>query len=123
MESTAVTGNTSTRLPQLHKMNIFGKAYHRPKWIPRWLNIPLIVFIAFMLTLLFFGENNYLKIKGYQKRINELKVEIKANEDSAIVYQGKANELNTDRASLERLAREKYGMKRSNEEVFITDIP
>ena len=39
------------------------------------------------------------------------------------MYEAKANELNTDKESLERLVREKYGMKRTNEEVYVTDIP
>ena len=32
-------------------------------------------------------------------------------------------ELNTDRETLEKIAREQYGMKRVNEEVYITEIP
>ncbi len=95
----------------------------RPKWIPRWLNIPLLIFIAFVVVLLFFGENNYLRISKYRSEINELKSQIKNNMDSAAIYDAKVNELNTDNESLERLVREKYGMKRTNEEVFITDIP
>ena len=35
----------------------------------------------------------------------------------------KVNELNTDKETLERIAREKYGMKRHNEDVYKTDIP
>lgn len=73
--------------------------------------------------LLFFGENNYMRINKYRSQINELKSQIKDYEDSAAVYDAKVNELNTDNESLERLVREKYGMKRVNEEVFITDIP
>ncbi len=97
--------------------------FQRPKWIPRWLNIPLLIFIAFVVLLLFFGENNYMRINKYRSQINELKSQIKDYEDSAAVYDAKVNELNTDNESLERLVREKYGMKRVNEEVFITDIP
>ena len=97
--------------------------FQRPKWIPRWLNIPLLIFIAFVVLLLFFGENNYMRINKYRSQINELKSHIKDYEDSAAVYDAKVNELNTDNESLERLVREKYGMKRVNEEVFITDIP
>ena len=97
--------------------------FQRPKWIPRWLNIPLLIFIAFVVLLLFFGENNYMRINKYRSQINELKSQIKDYEDSAAVYDAKVNELNTDKESLERLVREKYGMKRVNEEVFITDIP
>ena len=97
--------------------------FQRPKWIPRWLNLPLLIFIAFVVLLLFFGENNYMRINKYRSQINELKSQIKDYEDSAAVYDAKVNELNTDNESLERLVREKYGMKRVNEEVFITDIP
>ena len=64
-----------------------------------------------------------MRINEYRSQINELKSQIKDYEDSAAVYEAKVNELNTDNESLERLVREKYGMKRINEEVFITDIP
>ena len=95
----------------------------RPKWIPRWVNIPLLIFIAFVVVLVFFGENSFVRSSKYRKQINELKSQIKNYEDSASAYEAKVNELNTDNESLERLVREKYGMKRVNEEVFITDIP
>jgi cell division protein FtsB len=95
----------------------------RPKWIPRWVNIPLLIFIAFVVVLVFFGDNSFVRSSKYRKQINELKSQIKNYEDSASAYEAKVNELNTDNESLERLVREKYGMKRTNEEVFITDIP
>jgi len=97
--------------------------WQRPQWIPRWLNVPLIIFIVFIIVLLFFGDNNYIRINQYKAQINELKGQIKANEDTAALYNGKIRELNSDRETLERLAREKYGMKRINEEVYVTDIP
>ena len=85
--------------------------FQRPKWIPRWLNLPFIIFVAFILMLLFFGENNYMRINSYKQQINEL------------IYEAKYQELHTDRETLEKIAREQYGMKRINEEVYITDIP
>ena len=39
------------------------------------------------------------------------------------MYEKKIRELNTDRATLEKIAREKYGMKKDYEEVYVTDIP
>ena len=95
----------------------------RPKWIPRWLNLPFIIFVAFIMMLLFFGENNYMRINSYKQQINALKAEIQANQDSARYYQAKLDELHTDRETLEKIAREQYGMKRTNEEGFITDLP
>ena len=83
--------------------NLFN--LRRPKWIPRWLNLPLVIFIVFVVSLLFTGENNYLKINNLKRQINELKAEIKANEDSAAIYNAKVQELNTDRETLEKIAR------------------
>ena len=97
--------------------------FKRPKFIPRWVNIPLIIFIAFVLMLAFYGENSFKRSTEYRSQINQLKSQIKNLEDSANVYEAKVNELNTDDESLEHLVREKYGMKRVNEEVYITDIP
>ena len=85
--------------------------------------MPLVIVVVFVITLAFFGDNNYLLTSKYRKQINELKSQIKTNQDSAAVYDAKVNELNTDNETLERLVREKYGMKRTNEEVYITDIP
>ena len=102
-------------------MSIFN--IKRPKWIPRWINFPLLIFIAFVLLLIFVGENSFVQSSKYRSQINELKSQIKNYEDSAAAYENKINELNTDNESLERLVREKYGMKRTNEEVYNTDIP
>ena len=99
------------------------KKIKRPKWIPLWLSIPFIVFIAFIVMLLFFGENNYMQIAEQQKEMDKIKAEIKEQEDSAQYYIRKTQELNTDKETLEKIAREQYNMKRTNEEVFITDIP
>ena len=97
--------------------------FKRPKWIPRWVTFTLLIFIGFVLVLIFVGDNSFVQSSKYRAQINELKSQIKNYEDSASAYEAKINELNTDNESLERLVREKYGMKRINEEVFITDIP
>lgn len=93
------------------------------RWIPRWLSLPLIIIIVFLFIMIFYGENSYLKNKEYGEKINELKKEIKANQDSAKYYQRKTKELSSDRETLEKIAREQYGMKKSYEDVYITDIP
>lgn len=95
----------------------------RPKWIPRWVSISLVVFIAFLGWMLFFGEYNMFESYTLSSQKNELNAEIQAMQDSAIFYDKKVNELNTDRENLERIAREQYGMRRVNEEIYTTDIP
>ena len=102
-------------------MSIFDfKKIQRPKWIPRWMNVPQLIFIAFIVMLLFFGDNNFFRQNAYKQQINEIKAKIKQNEDSAAIYRAKLEELHTDRVTLEKIAREQYGMKRTNEDVYIT---
>lgn len=104
-------------------MILFDKEIKRPGWLPRWLNLPFVVVMVFLVSLLFFGDNNIMQLTRYKRQISELKMEIKNNEDSARIYDAKVQELNTDRNTMERIAREKYNMKRSNEDVYITRIP
>lgn len=99
------------------------KKIKRPKWIPLWLSIPFIIFIAFIVILLFFGENNYMQISEQKVEMDKVKAQIKEQVDSAQYYIRKTQELNTDKETLEKIAREQYNMKRNNEEVFRTDIP
>lgn len=93
------------------------------KWLSNLLTLPKLVFVAFICSLIFFGDNSCLRKLEYNDQINDLKAQIKANQDSTKIYEAKVRELNTDRETLEKIAREKYGMKRVNEEVYITDIP
>lgn len=99
------------------------KKIKRPNWIPLWLSIPFIIFIGFIVILLFFGENNYMQISEQRVEMDKVKAQIKEQEDSAQFYIRKTQELNTDKETLEKIAREQYNMKRYNEEVFKTDIP
>ena len=91
-------------------------------WLRVLLNLPLLIVVGAILVSIVWGDNSYIRRLGYQARIGELESEIKQFNDSASYYSRKADELNTDPESLEKIAREQYGMKRENEEVFITDI-
>jgi cell division protein FtsB len=104
-------------------MNLRNLKFKRPKWLPLWLSLPFVIFIAFIVMLLFYGENNYMQINDQKKEIDKINAQIKELEDSAKLYERKTQELNTDKETLEKIAREQYSMKRTNEEVFITDIP
>ncbi len=95
----------------------------KPKWVPEWVTFTFVVFVIFVVFMLFYGESSYMKSNEYTQQINELKREIKENRDTTRLYQQKIKELNTDKESLERIAREKYGMKHENEEVYVTEIP
>ena len=87
------------------------------------MSFTFVAFVVFIGVMMFYGESSYLKSNHYTSEINKLKGDIQQNSDSAMYYVNKVNELNTDKETLERIAREKYGMKRHNEDVYKTDIP
>lgn len=89
----------------------------------RWINLTFIIVMGFIVSLMFFGDNNFITSSELKKQIRTCQMEIKQNEDSAAVYEAKLRELNTDPQTLERIARENHGMKRPNEDVYVTDIP
>ncbi len=93
------------------------------KWVRSFLTIPKLLFVAFIVWLTFFSENSCKRKLEYNSQIKELKSEIAANKDSTAIYDAKTEELNTDRETLEKIAREQHGMKRVDEDVYITDIP
>ncbi|MGN1245144.1 MAG: septum formation initiator family protein [Muribaculaceae bacterium] len=93
----------------------------RRKWV-RWLTSPIIVVVGIAVFLLFYSDNSYINRTEHQDQIDELRAEIKTNLDSTAYYERKAASLNTDRERLEKIAREQYGMKRDNEDVYIMDI-
>ena len=49
------------------------------KWLSNLLTVPKLVFVAFICSLVFFGDNSCLRKLEYNDQINDLKAQIKAN--------------------------------------------
>ncbi len=81
-----------------------------------------VLFLSiFLIWMLFFDENSFLRHREYNKEINELETSIefykkRISEDRFII------EKLQDSLLLERYAREKYFMKKENEDVFIIEF-
>ncbi len=89
-------------------------------YIPRWLKSKyLIAGIAFIVWMCFFDRND---VTLQWKRISELKKLQKSEKLMSQQISGTKSELEllkSSPATLERYAREKYMMKRDNEDLFI----
>jgi cell division protein FtsB len=79
----------------------------------------LICGLAFLTWMLFFDRNDLMSQYEYRQQLNALEAE----RDFYIAESAKTvkdlNELTTDRDKLEKFAREKYLMKKENEDVFV----
>jgi len=84
-------------------------------------NTFVLIFIPFLIWMLFFDENSYLIHRKFDKEINDLENTIsfyktKIDEDKTVITKLK------DSLQLERFAREKYLMKKENEDIYIIEF-
>jgi cell division protein DivIC len=90
------------------------------KGIATWIsNKYLVTISAFVVWMLFFDTRDMLTQRERSRELEKLK-ESKAYFSSEIEKETKAlQELKSDPAAIEKLAREKYFMKKDNEDLFI----
>lgn len=79
----------------------------------------LITILVFLLIIVFLDENSLIQRAKHQREINALKTEIEKyrkqyEEDTEML-----KELEENPEALEKIAREKYFMKKPNEDIFI----
>ena len=84
-------------------------------------NVFVLIFIPFLVWMLFFDENSYLIHRKFDKEIDDLENTIsfyktKIEEDKATIKKLQ------DSLQLERFAREKYLMKKENEDIYIIEF-
>ncbi len=90
------------------------------KKIPKsFRNFYLLLAIPYVLYVIFFAEHNLRGFFKLQKRYNEeeKKLEYYQKEQKKVLKD--LTELRTDKAQLERYAREKYMMKKKEEDLYI----
>ncbi len=84
-------------------------------------NIFVMILIPFIIWMLFFDENSYLVHRKFDKEIEDLENTIsfykkKIKNDKETIKKLK------DSLELERFAREKYLMKKENEDIYIIEF-
>lgn len=91
------------------------------KWLKRYVSVPLLAVLAFMVFLLFFNENSVKQSYEYAAKIRSLQQRIAAANDTLNLYKELNRRLDCDPQELERIVREYYHMQRSSEDVYIFD--
>lgn len=89
-------------------------------WRRRRGAIPFIVIATVIVVVLILNEETSVKTNmEYEARINELKSEIRHNKDSAQYYRTHRLAIENGEGDLEKIARERYHMQKSTEDVFV----
>ena len=79
----------------------------------------LIAGIAFLTWMLFFDRNDLMSQYEYRTQLNKLQAEKRFYLKESAKAVKDLNELTTDKSKLEKFAREKYLMKKENEDIFV----
>ena len=79
----------------------------------------LIAFVAFLTWMLFFDRNDLISQYEYRSQLIKLEAEKAFYTLESAKAVKDLNELTTDQSKLEKFAREKYLMKKENEDVFV----
>jgi len=87
--------------------------------LPAWLrNKFFIAFAAFTVWMLFFDERDVFTMRHHRQELNQLQQSKKYYTDQINKEKTELENLKTA-ATLEKYAREKYYMKRDNEDLFL----
>lgn len=90
------------------------------KRVPNWLkNKYAITTMIFLVFLLFFDQNNIITQYSYRSQLNKLNTEKAYFAKEIKKTKQELDELTNNPRSLEKFAREKYFMKKEDEEVFV----
>lgn len=77
--------------------------------------------VGFLAIMLFLDKNDLFSIMERRKELHDLELSKDHYNKELIELHKIKNDLETDPATIEKLAREKYLMKRSNEDIFLTE--
>jgi len=88
--------------------------------LPRWLrNKFFIAFAAFTVWMLFFDERDIFTMSHHRQELRELQKSEKYYTEQINKEKTELENLKNSPATLEKYAREKYFMKRDNEDLFL----
>jgi cell division protein FtsB len=78
-----------------------------------------LVTLAFVIWMVFFDKNDLLSQYEYHQQVDKLKEERDFYQKETAKVNTDLDELTSNREKLEKFAREKYLMKKSNEDVYV----
>jgi cell division protein FtsB len=78
-----------------------------------------LVTVAFIIWMIFFDKNDLFSQYEYHQQLDKLKQEQEFYKAETEKVNKDLSELTSDKAKLEKFAREKYLMKKDNEDVFV----
>lgn len=100
--------------PEVPKRKIKDTFVFRFVW-----NRYFILTVAFAVWMIFFDQNSFFVHRELDKQIKLLEVDEQYYQEHLDTESEKLNQLNSNPAEIERIAREKHFLKKDDEDIFI----
>lgn len=95
-------------------------SFLKHKYVKPFKNIFVVIFVVFAVWMLFFDSNSWFIHHELNTEIKELEAEKEYYRDEIKKDKKAIKELSSEEG-VEKLAREKYYMKKANEDIFIIE--
>ena len=82
------------------------------RWMRRFLPLPTIIALAVVAFITFYGDNSVVRRIEYDRQIDSLRHELKANRDTMLYYRELNARLSSDPDMVESVVRQEYNMAR-----------
>lgn len=79
----------------------------------------VVTFLAFLVWIAFFDRNDMYSQYTYRQKLKKLEIDKQYYLDEIAKDEADLKKLTTDPKNLEKFAREKYLMKKDNEDIFV----
>lgn len=89
------------------------------KWIKYVFNRYTIVGLVFVIWMIFFDQNSWITHRELDKQIRNLEIDESYFKEHLDRENTKLKQLTDNPAEIERIAREKFFLKKDNEDIFI----
>jgi|Laugresu1bdmlbsd_1035121.scaffolds.fasta_scaffold00054_24 cell division protein FtsB len=89
------------------------------KVIDLFRNKYFLVTISFVIWMLFFDRNDLFSQYEYRQQLNKLKTEREFYAKETNLVKREIKDLSTNQATVEKFARERYLMKKPDEDIFV----
>jgi len=97
----------------------------QPAQMKRFINLVknkfFLITVAFVIWMIFFDRNDLFSQYEYHQQLSKLKAEQEFYKNETAKVNNDLDELTSNKAKLEKFAREKYLMKKDNEDVFVIE--
>lgn len=105
-------------------MKYIGKLKEIKKKVPKWAYNKYFVTAAFLgLYILIFDQNNFIAVAKWRMKLHDIRDEKRYYQNKSTEVKQQLEELKGNKQMFEKFAREKYLMKKENEEIFIIVDP